>query len=176
MHRLRLPRDLPPARHRMAGFTLIELMVTLTVIAVLGMVAVPSFNQAFLSNRLTGYANSFAASATYARSEAIKRNSTVTLCRSGDGATCATSGGWQQGWIVLAGTSTVLQKQGALASGYHMTGDNYSIVFQPTGVGATDSTLVLCRATPSAGSQERQLRVTATGRVNITKTTLGTCA
>lgn len=175
MHRLRLPRDLPPARHPMAGFTLIELMVTLTVIAVLGMVAVPSFNQAFLSNRLTGYANSFAASATYARSEAIKRNTTVTLCSSGDGAACASSGGWQQGWIVLAGT-TVLQKQAALASGYHFTGDNSSIVFQPTGVGATDSTLVLCRATPSAGNQERQLRVTATGRVNITKTTLGTCA
>ena len=173
MHSLR-QRPVRAARRHAAGFTLIELMVTLTVIVVLGMVAVPSFNQAFLGNRLTGYANSFAASANYARSEAIKRNATVTLCRSVDGSACASSGGWQQGWIVTAGT-TVLQKQGALASGYHLTGDNYSIDFQATGVGATDSTLVLCRATPTAGNQERQLRVTATGRVNITKTTSGTC-
>lgn len=92
------------------GFTLIELMVTIAVIAILTMVAVPSFSAAMLSNKLAGYANNFVASALLARSEAIKRNVAVTLCRSADLSTCASSGGWQQGWIVMSGT-TIIQKQ-----------------------------------------------------------------
>jgi len=167
-----------------AGFTLIELLVTLTVLGVLLVVAVPSFNNAVLGNKLSGYAGNFLASAQLARSEAIKRNAEVTMCRSADGVNCATSGGWQQGWITfndkdgdgtLDSDETRINYQQALGSGFSFTGDVYTVVFQGTGLSATSGLLTLCRKLPSAGAQERTVTLSATGRVTLAITRTGTC-
>jgi type IV fimbrial biogenesis protein FimT len=171
------------------GFTLIEMMVTVAVMAILLSLAAPSFNDALLGNKLSSYANDIVASAIVARSEAIKRNAAVTMCVSTDGTTCAAAGGWEQGWIVRcstsdnatcdsAGTSTiVMQRRQAAASGFKISdaGGLSSLTFQPTGVGATSGTLTVCRATPRAGGQERVVDITATGRASVRKTTAGVC-
>jgi type IV fimbrial biogenesis protein FimT len=159
-----------------AGFTLIELLITIAITAILLRIAVPSFSSAFLSSRLSSYSNSFVASAQLARGEALKRNATVTLCRSANQSTCATSGGWQQGWIVRAADGTVIQAEQALSSDYRFTGDAYSISFLSSGLSSTPATLTLCRATPSAGSQERQVVLSATGKASVTKTAAGVCS
>jgi type IV fimbrial biogenesis protein FimT len=168
-----------------AGFTLVEMLVTLTVLGLLLAVAVPSFNNAILGNKLTGYANSFLASAQLARSEAIKRNAAMTMCRSADGTNCATSGGWQQGWIIFNdkdGDGTVdadetrVHYQQALGSDFSFTGDTYTIVFQGTGLSATSGSLTLCRLLPSPGAQERAITLSATGRVSSAITRTGTCS
>lgn len=82
------------------GFTLAELMITVAVLVVLVIIATPSLNEATLGNRLTAYSTRLMVSAYLARGEAIKRNVLVTLCASANGTDCATTGGWEQGWIV----------------------------------------------------------------------------
>lgn len=85
---------------RIAGFTLIELMVTLAVLAILTMVAVPSYQRLTTMNRMAAEMNDFSGSFHLARTEAIKHGVTVTMCVSGDGANC-TGGDWHRGWIVF---------------------------------------------------------------------------
>ena len=156
------------------GFTIVELMVSLAVLAILLALAVPSFTNATLGSRLAGYANDLLASTQIARSEAIKRNAPVTLCASSNGTTCASSGGWQQGWIVLVGT-TVLQRQQALPSEFRVTQGTFgAITFPATVVGVTPSTFVVCRASP-VGNQERVVTITASGSASVRMTETGTC-
>lgn len=156
------------------GFSLIELMIAIALLGILLAIAVPSFTDAVLGSKLRSYANNFLASTYLARGEAIKRNSVVKLCASSNGTSC--TGSWEQGWIVLAGT-TAIQRQPALSSGMKMTesGGISSIDFAPTGVGVTPATLTLCRATPSAGNQERVISINSTGRASIAKTTNASC-
>ncbi|TBW06585.1 prepilin-type N-terminal cleavage/methylation domain-containing protein [Azotobacter chroococcum subsp. isscasi] len=159
---------------RQRGFTLIELMVALAVLAVLLGVAVPSFSDASLSSKLRSQANALVASVALGRSEAIKRNAVVTLCASSDGATC--TGAWHQGWIVRAADGSVLQAQSAAPSGYRITAGSTSIIaFQPTGLGANSTTLTICRLSPSVGSQERVVEISLTGRTSVKTTTAGAC-
>jgi len=149
------------------GFTLIELMVAIMVLGILLGVAVPSFRDAALSSRLTAYANDLVASAQIARSEAIKRNAPVTLCASSNGTTCATSGGWQVGWIVRLADGTILQRQQALPPEFRITQGTFgAITFPATVAGVTPTTFRVCRANP-AGSQRRIVTVTASGSASV---------
>lgn len=88
------------------GFTIIELMMALLVLALLITVAVPSFGSFINNNRITSQANNFHAALLYARSEAVKRNRAVFMCWSGDSTAaspCGNSGtGWSDGWVMYA--------------------------------------------------------------------------
>jgi type IV fimbrial biogenesis protein FimT len=155
------------------GFTLIEAMVAIAVMAILMAIAVPSFKNASLSSQLRAAANDLAASAYLARSEALKRNAVVTLCMSADGSTCAVTGGWEQGWIVLSGTP--LKVQPGAPAGLRITAAGItSLSFQPTAAGATAATFTVCRATP-IGREERVVTIDATGRPWIRTTTNAAC-
>jgi type IV fimbrial biogenesis protein FimT len=167
-----MPKRTPKNR----GFTLIEMMIAITVAAILLMIAVPSFRNASLSSQLRSAANDFIVSTNFARSEAIKRGAAVTMCVSTDGSSCA-AGGWEQGWIVLSGT-IVLQHESAAPSGFKMsaTGSIANLSFQPIGVGVAPATLTVCRATPSVGSQERVVTLDSTGRAWLKITTNGVCS
>ncbi len=172
------------------GFTLVELMITIAIMAVLLAVASPSLFNVVLGNRLNASANNLVASATLARSEAIKRNKQIRMCVSNNGTTC-TTGGWEQGWIVACKTTNnidcdgtgpdwlVLQRQAAASGGLRITdtspGAVSSISFDPSGVGVTLASFKVCRATPSVGSQERMVRIIATGRAYATRTATGIC-
>jgi type IV fimbrial biogenesis protein FimT len=158
------------------GLTMIELMLTVVIFAVLMAIAIPSFNNASLGSRLSAAANNLLASVQLARSEAIKRNTAATLCASADGATCAGSGGWEQGWIIVV-AGTVVQHQQGLPERYLITqsGGTAQLNFQPIGIGATAATFTVCRDDPD-GSQERVLTVSASGSAYVTTTTTGACS
>ena len=163
-------------RSEQRGFTVIELLVTITIMAILLAVAVPSFRDSSVSSQLRSASNNLIASARFARSEAIKRNASVTLCVSSDGQTCGT-GGWQQGWIVLTG-GTVLKAQSSAPVGYTITEANgqTNLTFPPWVAGATPATLTVCRKTPSPAAQERVITIDASGRASTKRTTTGVCS
>ncbi|MFZ3186136.1 MAG: GspH/FimT family pseudopilin, partial [Pseudomonas sp.] len=168
------PTDRLSAR-RGRGFSLVELMVALAVAAILAGIAIPAFDSFTLKNRLSTYASAFSASARLARSEALKRNTPVTLCRSSDGSTCADSGSWEQGWIVLSGTTVIRHQQAAVAGYLLLSSINTDLTFQPNGFVSIQATLTVCRSSPLAG-EEREVTVSATGRTTIKKTYTGSCS
>lgn len=89
-----------PGRARTAGFTLAELLLTISVLAILTALAAPSFNRFVQNNRLAGLGNEMVTALQFARSEALKRGTTVRVCSSADGVSCG--GTWNQGFIALA--------------------------------------------------------------------------
>jgi type IV fimbrial biogenesis protein FimT len=83
------------------GFTLIELMVTLAVAAVVLGLAVPNFTQMMRNNNSITAGSELSVAINYARSEAVKRAKRVSLCASSDGLTCLAAGNWKEGWMVF---------------------------------------------------------------------------
>lgn len=178
-----------PAR----GFTLIELMVTVAIAAVLAGLAAPSVRQLIVNNRLKTHTSALHTSLLQARSEAIKRNSRVVLCKSADGATCVTAGNWQQGWVLFADANNnaqvdageaVLQKVAALSGDFVLTGDgnladyvSYSSTGAPK-LAASDNfqtgMFSLCQL-GVAGGNARQIQLFSTGRLSIGQAAAATC-
>jgi type IV fimbrial biogenesis protein FimT len=156
------------------GFTLIELMVSLTVAGILFAVAIPAFNSFVQNDRDTGQANSLVESLSYARSEAVKRASPngITVCQSANGLACD-AGPWTEGWIVtyidpvIPANTTVLQAIPALSGSNTVTpvvGPATGITFNSNGTAAlAPFTLRICDIRGAAYA--RQVEVNLTGRV-----------
>lgn len=161
---------LTQTKHR--GFTLVEMMVAMVILITLLSISMPAMQSIVANNKLRSYANSLVASAYLARSEAIKTNSVIKMCASSDGAAC--NGEWGQGWVVLNNKNVVIQSHGAVAYGYKISGTNATINFQPTGMGATQTTLTVCGKS-SAGGENRVVSIGATGKPSVTRTTGGSC-
>lgn len=85
----------------LAGFTLLELMITLAVLAILTALAVPSFQTLLERNRLTSATNDLLGAFMMARSNAVTRRVITHVCPSVNGETCVTGTvNWATGWIV----------------------------------------------------------------------------
>jgi type IV fimbrial biogenesis protein FimT len=81
------------------GFTLVELLITIMVLAVLLTVAAPSFTEMLANNRMRSEVYALRALLTEARSEALTERSLVAVCASSDGESC--TGNWNQGYIAF---------------------------------------------------------------------------
>jgi type IV fimbrial biogenesis protein FimT len=113
------------------GFTLIELMVVLLIASILLGVAIPSFVDMSVRNRLVTTSNDFVSTINLARSESIRRSATVTVCGSDDGANCDADA-WSSGWIVFADVNgdgvkdpadTIVRAHEGLGNGYTLNAD-----------------------------------------------------
>jgi type IV fimbrial biogenesis protein FimT len=123
IHSMRIARPPRPAR----GFTLMELIITILVAAILTAIAVPAFDSFVKNDRDSAQVNSLAYSMNYARSEAVKRDlaTGVSVCPSLDGLNC-NGAAWASGWMVYyvdptTGANVSLQTVPALAGGNQVT-------------------------------------------------------
>lgn len=183
----------PLALHRMAGVTLIELVMTVAIASILMTLAVPSFQSMLAKNRVAGLTNELSAALQLARSEAVKRGKRVTVCKCTDptattpACDTATSAAWTNGWLVFVdgNTTGVIDGSGTSADtlvrvGQPSTlnaiqaGTNFvkSLSYFPSGVssGTGDDaarTLTLCLA-----PEQRKIIIGRTGQVRIEK---GSC-
>jgi type IV fimbrial biogenesis protein FimT len=92
-----------PSKRRNSGYTMMELVMVISIVAILATVGIPSFKYVTTSNRMSGEVNALLGDMQFARSQAIKQGQTVTVCTSTDGANCAGAAvnTWQGGWIVF---------------------------------------------------------------------------
>jgi type IV fimbrial biogenesis protein FimT len=178
---------------RARGFTLVELMAVIGIAAILAGLAVPSFRETIANNRLKTHASMLQTSLLLARSEAIKRNGRVVLCKSANVATCTTAGNWQQGWLLFADTNnnavldageTVLERVAQLSGEFALKGSgdladyvSYSNTGTPK-LKASDNfqtgTFTLCKL-GAVGGNARQIELFATGRLTVGNAPAATC-
>ncbi len=172
------------------GFTLLELMVVLAIAGVLAAIAIPAMGNFMRNSRITAAANDVMAGFHFARSEAIKRRTPVTLCTSANSLaanpTCAPTDlltGWvafvdtNQSGQVDAGEQLLMQHEpiNALITAQSSV-DPFAVTYLLNGLALNPNAaqLVLCDErgnTPSGGelSAARGILVSVTGRAGVTR-------
>ena len=162
------------------GFTLIELMITLSIAAIIATIAVPAMGTMITNNRLTNQTNDLIAYISLARNEAIRRGKTVTLCKANTaGDACLSSANWNDGWILFedntgnnqldtADNDILLRRQTATEPSISFTADDTSninfLTFDPSG----RPTGQIGSFTISHNSKSRTIEISKTGRTSST--------
>lgn len=163
------------------GFTLLELMMTLFIGAIILSFAVPSFSSMIANNRAISESNLIVSTLHLARSESIKRTINVSVCSRSlprtTPETCAISTNWANGILLFtddsgtAGefdvTDILIHAKDSLPSQGILTATVNNIQFSPNGMAQAVASLTV-RLSPCRGNQERVIAVARSGRVSTT--------
>ena len=175
-------------RH-MGGFTLVELMIVLVIAAVLLAIAAPGFRTLLERNRLQSASSNLFTSLMLARSEALKRNQPVWVCKGATSCSTGDEGVWEGGWIVHMDPNypsnfdpnNIIATRQALKSGdtlrvYDLSaaGDSNRISFRPDGSASGETRFVLCNSDADT-STAREVRIGVTGRPRILTESIDSC-
>ncbi|HEB55106.1 MAG TPA: prepilin-type N-terminal cleavage/methylation domain-containing protein [Gammaproteobacteria bacterium] len=169
------------------GLTLIELMVTLAVFAIVTVLAFPGFKLYQQNSNRVSQINSMVASFNLARSEAVKRNLPVVVCASADQASCTGANNWTTGWIsfvdsnsngVLDGGEPLIYAHGRLSGANLILGDvdnngTDRIIFRANGTSNTAATFMRCddrfNTDTLPNAHARAIILTASGRTRLSR-------
>ena len=161
---------------KLRGITLIELLVTLALIAILMSWGIPDFIALYQKNTLTSEVNKLVTHLMHTRSEAMKRNLPVVICRSIDGTSCLRSASahadWSVGWLIYANadndrvrdpTEPIIRVRNKLPSNVSLHFNGWwRLTFKPTGR-TSNGTFTFCD--PQANS--RRVVVYRSGRFRV---------
>lgn len=153
--------------------------MALAIAGILAANAAPAMQNLVYEQRLTTHVNELFGDLQLARSEAIKRVSQVTLCKSSDGTACSTTPNWQAGWIVFADTNgneavdsgeTIIKVHQALENGVTLRyGSSYDYVYYKSdGTAWPNATFTFCDA--RGASNAKAIIVSNTGRARTSTT------
>ncbi len=158
-------------------------MITVVVAAILLTAGVPSFIALVKGNRMTTRVNEFLGTLSYARSEAVKRSQSVTVCQSSNGTACGGAVQWENGFLVFvdpdndatidAGEATLRVGEAAPAD-FTVLGTNFAnaITFAATAFTLPDGTSGFFTFCDDRGvGQARAVLVSATGRPRVSQDT-----
>jgi type IV fimbrial biogenesis protein FimT len=184
----------------MAGFTLVELIVGVALVAILLTLAVPSFQNLTSNNRITSHTNELVMAINMARSEAVKRNVRVILCRSANPTDAApVCGGaantWTSGWLLFAsgdanntyqaGVDTLIRVGGQARTGVQIrtngTSDNNLEINSngTTNEGGGTAAFAICDDRDADGDFDeqwgRQIQVSPSGHVRLIRAPIPNC-
>jgi len=158
-----------------AGTTLMELLTTLAVVAVLATLAAPGFQTLRLDSRRTAAVNGLLHNLFLARSEAIKRAQVVSICHSSDGQRCDPGFDWSAGWIVFVNrdrddppvrnAAEELIVASAGGPGVSIMSNRRGYSFRPMAQAVVNGTIVFCD--PRGSAHARAIIISHTGRPRV---------
>lgn len=165
------------------GFSLLSLLSSLAIIAILLGIGLPSMASLVTTNRLTTQVNQLAGALTFARTEAITRNQHVILCKSQDQLHCSKDAAWHEGWLVFVDDNQnyqyddnelMLLKNGTMQTNLHIEyagfGSYAYVTFRPAGSTSSNGTFTLCDTT--ATDRPRAVIINRAGRIRTSTTKL----
>lgn len=173
-----------------AGFGLVELLVTISIAAILAAIALPSFREFMIRMNVTETTNELVGALNTARTEAVKRGISVAVVADGSG--------WTGGWSIVPDSNrnadfsddTAIMTHPAVRATYTVVGvatgtggDSTEAVFGPTGTLQLGSgfDLNVCRPSDAAdATQSRWISITGAGRIhsqrNVGGSPAGNCS
>ena len=178
-----------------SGFTLPELMITVGIVAIIMSTAVPALNSSLKNSRLASHLNSVVADLHFARSEAVKRDVRVILCRSSNpNATNPTCSGsdqiWTSGYIIFAdsgnyannwydaGTDILLRRGQRAGSGVTLrtnTTWNHYLEFNPDGTLNESGTALMSICDDRGKDLGKQIAVALNGLPKMYSSDIESC-
>lgn len=151
------------ARRPVKGFTIVELMVALMVLAVLAAVAVPSFRESRRATMMSTLSNDLVGALSHARAMAMSGSGTVTVA----------STDWSNGWTVTGAETREFDLKGLDDNDISLTGDVTTLTFSRSGHVLGGAEFVLCDS--QSRHQTRTITVTPIGRISTSRSAAG-CA
>jgi len=153
---------------RAAGFTMVEMLMTMAIAIIVLTIGVPSFRYVTNSNRIASELNGLLGDLQFARAEAIKEGTNVTVCASSNGTSCSNSTAWQDGWIVYTNSSNTVWRVQSPFSGSDtfVSSNNVSFVtFNRDGyaVGIANGTLITLHDSTDTSAWTRCLSIGLSG-------------